>query len=40
MEVVEYRLSEGKRTCDTCSTVMEEIGKDVRRSLKMKPAQF
>ena len=40
MEVVEHRLSEGERTCDTCGAVMEEIGKEVRRSLKMEPARF
>ena len=39
-EVVEHRLSEEERTCDTCGTVMEEIGKEVRRSLKMEPARF
>lgn len=39
-EVVEHRLSEGERTCDVCGTVMEEIGKEVRRSLKMEPARF
>ena len=37
-EVVEHRLSEEERTCDTCGAVMEEIGKEVRRSLKMEPA--
>ena len=40
MEVVEHRLSEEARTCDTCGAVMEEIGKEVRRSLKMEPARF
>ena len=39
-EVVEHRLSEEERTCDTCGAVMEEIGKEVRRSLKMEPARF
>ena len=39
-EVVEHRLCEEERTCDTCGAVMEEIGKEVRRSLKMEPAQF
>mgnify|MGYP000497215781 CR=1 FL=1 len=37
-EVVEHRLSEEERICDTCGSVMEEIGKEVRRSLKMEPA--
>ena len=27
-EVVEHRLSEEERTCDTCGAVMEEIGKE------------
>ena len=39
-EVVEHRLSEEERICDTCGSVMEEIGKEVRRSLKMEPARF
>ena len=39
-EVVEHRLSEEERTCDTCGAVMEEIGKEVHRSLKMEPARF
>ena len=40
MEVVEHRLSEEDRVCDACGAVMEEIGKEVRRSLKMEPARF
>ena len=39
-EVVEHRLSEEERICDACGSVMEEIGKEVRRSLKMEPARF
>ena len=39
-EVVEHRLSEAERTCAVCGATMEEIGKEVHRSLKMKPAQF
>lgn len=39
-EVVEHRLSETERICDVCGAVMEEIGKEVRRSLKMEPARF
>lgn len=38
MKVVEHRLSEEERICDACGAVMEEIGKEVRRSLKMEPA--
>lgn len=39
-EVVEHRLSDEERTCTSCGTVMEEIGKEVRRSLQMEPARF
>ena len=39
-EVVEHRLSEEERTCASCGTVMEEIGKEVHRSLQMEPAKF
>ena len=39
-EVVEHRLSEEERTCDICGAVMEEIGREVRRSLQMEPARF
>ena len=39
-EVVKHRLCEEERTCDTCGAVMEEIGKEVRRSLKMEPTRF
>ena len=39
-EVVEHRLSNKERICASCGTVMEEIGKEVRRSLQMEPARF
>ena len=39
-EVVEHRLSEEERTCASCGTVMEEIGKEIHRSLQMEPAKF
>ena len=39
-EVVEHRFSEEERTCASCGTVMEEIGKDIHRSLQMEPAKF
>lgn len=39
-EVVEHRLSEEERVCTFCGTIMEEIGKEVHRSLKMEPARF
>ena len=39
-EVVEHRLSDEERICVFCGTVMEEIGKEVHRSLQMEPARF
>jgi transposase len=39
VEVVEHRLPEGERLCPACDTVMEEIGKEVRRTLVIVPAQ-
>ena len=39
-EVVEHRLSEKELTCSACGSKMVEIGKEVRRSLMMKPAEF
>ena len=39
VEVVEHRLPESKRSCPQCGTTMTEIGKDVRRSLVIVPAQ-
>jgi len=39
-KVVEHRLSEEERTCAFCGTVMEEIGKEIHRSLQMEPAKF
>ena len=39
-EVVEHRLSNEERICASCGTVMEEIGKEVHRSLQMEPARF
>jgi transposase len=40
VEVVEHRLSDEERICAVCGSEMVEIGKEVRRSLKMKPARF
>lgn len=37
-EVVEHRLSEEELICSACGSKMEEIGKEVRRSLQMEPA--
>ena len=39
-EVVEHRLPENERICSACGSEMVEIGKEVHRSLQMKPAQF
>ena len=39
-EVVEHRLPEDERICSACGSEMVEIGKEVRRSLMMKPAEF
>ena len=39
-EVVEYRLPENERICSACGSEMVEIGKEVRRSLMMEPAEF
>ena len=39
-EVVEHRLPENERICSACGSEMIEIGKEVRRSLMMKPAEF
>ena len=39
-EVVEHRLPEEELVCEACGSQMVEIGREVRRSLQMKPAQF
>ena len=39
-EVVEHRLPENERICSACGSQMVEIGKEVRRTLQMKPAKF
>lgn len=39
VEVVKHELPEEERICPECGTVMEPIGKEVRRSLKLIPAQ-
>ena len=39
-EVVEHRLPENELTCSACGSKLVEIGKEVRRSLMMKPAAF
>ena len=40
VEVVEHRLPENERICSACGSEMVEIGKEVRRTLQMKPAEF
>ena len=39
VEVVEHRTPASERTCPECGTTMEEIGREVRRTLVMVPAQ-
>lgn len=39
VEVIKHELPEEERICPECGTVMEPIGKEVRRSLKLIPAQ-
>lgn len=39
VEVVEHRMSEDELNCPSCGKVMEEIGKEVRRSIMIIPAQ-
>lgn len=38
VEVVEHGIQEEDRTCDACGTVMEQIGKEVQRTLVLRPA--
>lgn len=39
VDVVEHRIPEEERICGECETVMQEIGKEVRRTLQIIPAQ-
>ena len=39
VEVVEHRLSEEELSCPICGTEMVEIGKEVRQTLEIRPAQ-
>ncbi|XWX59923.1 IS66 family transposase [Desulfitobacterium sp. AusDCA] len=39
VEVVEHRLPEEERICSACDTIMQEIGKEIRRTLVIIPAQ-
>ena len=38
-EVVEHRLPEEELVCPECGSTMTEIGKEVRRRLKLEPAK-
>ena len=38
VEVVEHSIPEEERVCAACGTVMEQIGKEVRRTLVLHPA--
>ena len=39
VEVVEHRLPEDELSCPICGTEMVEIGKEIRQTLEIKPAQ-
>ena len=39
-EVVEHRQPANERICSACGSELVEIGKEVRRTLQMKPAEF
>ena len=39
VDIVEHRIPEEERICEECGTVMQEIGKEVRRTLQIIPAQ-
>ena len=38
VEVVEHGIPEAERICNACGTVMEQIGREVRRTLVLHPA--
>lgn len=40
VEIVEHRLPEDQQICKICGGRMVVIGKEIRRSLQMKPAEF
>lgn len=39
-EVVEHRLTDEELVCSACGSKMEEIGKEIHRSLQMEPPRF
>lgn len=39
VDVVEHRIPEKEHICNECGTVMQESGKEVRRTLQIIPAQ-
>ena len=39
VERIDYKLSEEERACPECGEIMKDIGTDVRRDLKLIPAQ-
>ena len=39
-EVVEHRLTDEELVCSSCGSKMEEIGKEIHRSLQMEPPRF
>ena len=40
VKVVEHRLEGQERLCDICGAEMKEIGKEVKRTLKIEPPKF
>lgn len=40
VEVVEHRLPESDLVCEVCGNILVEIGKDIRRRLKIYPARI
>lgn len=40
VKVVEHRLSEEERVCAQCGEIMQEIGKEIRRTLVLVPATY
>lgn len=39
VEIIEYQLSDEERICEACGTILTEMKKEVRKELKIIPAQ-
>jgi transposase len=39
VETIEYRLSDEERLCDTCKNILTEMKKEIRKEIKIIPAQ-